>query len=425
MRRSGFASHPRAGLILDIMRVHRREVRFLIEPRGPTRFILRQVVGSCVSPTPFAVSLGFSQRCSCTSRDICVHIIYVMMRFFGVPKDSDLLWQKSLTNQQITSLLEGRGIFQHPRRHPPPHPPSSSPVIRPRNKVHRLAITEEDLCPICYDTMTTSEPEEVAWCSYGCGGNFHLECVQAWIDSKAAEGECGSCPICRIQITVPDTSAAFEETGEVREYRPQPAEIREYRSQPVDQETQIAFAELESYLESARMNLNREFARVEAQQRRITEMIETHDKARQDLQLRISKQFGRTAAPRLPLRMPELFPAQPRRVNVENGPPFLPRMIGTETIVESQPSGESVQRIEIRRTEPEEVRPTPQLIQREGNISDALSLTQVRIEAEKARMSLTSQLTLRIPKKQRALGPRKGDLREESRPITACIGWSV
>jgi hypothetical protein len=213
--------------------------------------------------------------------------------------------------------------------------------------------------------------------------------------------------------------------GHVREYRSQSAH---YRSQPVELEAQIAFAELESYLESARVTLDREFARVEAQQRRITAMIESQDKARHDLQLRIAKQFGRTAAPRVPLRMPELIPSQsripesfsPQSRIPEDNPPCLPRMIETETIIGSQTSGE------IERTSgSEKVRGVPQLIQREGNISDALSLTQVRIQTEKARMSLTSQLTLRITKKQRAQGTKKLDQKEGTRPITACMGWSV
>jgi hypothetical protein len=88
---AGFAAQPRAALVLDIMQVHRRKIRFLIEPRGPTRFILHQVVGYIVSLARFVVSMGQAYECSCASRDVCVHIVYVLMRYFGVSRDSGLL----------------------------------------------------------------------------------------------------------------------------------------------------------------------------------------------------------------------------------------------------------------------------------------------------------------------------------------------
>jgi hypothetical protein len=189
----------------------------------------------------------------------------------------------------------------------------------------------------------------------------------------------------------------------------------------VDNETRLAFAELESFLENARANLDREFARVEAQQRRIRAMIESQDRAREALQVRIAQQFGRTATPQLPLRIPDLLSGPPR----EATPLVLPRMIGTATIAASH----SVQpeRVEVANQSPAggPALTVSQILHRRGNISDALSLTQVQIESDKARMSLTNQLTLKITKKQRAQAPRRQRSDVESRPITACVGWSV
>jgi hypothetical protein len=189
----------RGGLLRDIMRVDRREVRFSVEPRSPTRFLLREVFRSPIRSPHFVVSVGFSQRCNCPSRDICVHIIYVMMRVFGVPHDSDLLWHGHLTVHQLSSLLDGRVAGLRVRERVP------APCAPNRERVHRLQITSDDHCPICYDRLVDGDPSRIAWCSFGCGGNFHLECVQAWIDSQAADGAAGSCPFCRAVIIVPDT----------------------------------------------------------------------------------------------------------------------------------------------------------------------------------------------------------------------------
>jgi hypothetical protein len=173
------------------MQVYRRKVRFLIELRGPRRFILCQVVGYTVSFAPFVVSMDPTYGCNCASRNVCVHIVYVLMWYFGVSRDSGLLWQTSLTRNQMSALMEGR-ITPRPRPTPA--------RIAPREKVPRAPITDVDVCPICYDGMTSNKAEEIAWCSYGCRGNFHRDCVQAWIDSKATNGEYGSCPICRIVL---------------------------------------------------------------------------------------------------------------------------------------------------------------------------------------------------------------------------------
>jgi hypothetical protein len=169
-RSAGFAAQPRVALVLDIMQVHRRKVRFLIEPRSPTRFILCQIVGYTVSLAPFIVSMGQTYGCSCASRDVCIHIVYVLMRYFGVSRDSGLLWQTSLTRSQMSTLMKGRIA---------PRPRPTLTRIASREKVPRAPITDDDVCPICYDGMTGGKAEEIAWCSYKCRGNFHRDCVQA------------------------------------------------------------------------------------------------------------------------------------------------------------------------------------------------------------------------------------------------------
>jgi hypothetical protein len=180
--------------------------------------------------------------------------------------------------------------------------------------VHRLAITSEDVCPICYDSMTDGDPAGVAWCSFGCGGNFHLRCVQAWIDSKAADGEQGTCPICRIEIESPDASSLPVVVA---------PEVRQ-EEEPHEEDDGVML------MEAARASLDREFARIAEQQRRIAEMIEAQDRARSDLQRRITARFGRSAPPKLAVRIPDLF-ARPGTEMTRTERP-LPRMIDAGTV---------------------------------------------------------------------------------------------
>jgi hypothetical protein len=108
-----------------------------------------------------------------------------------------VLYETSLTRSQMSAHMEDRVTLR-----PRPTPAR----IAPREKVPRAPITDDDVCPICYNGMTGGKAEEIAWCSYGCRDNFHCDYVQAWIDSKATNGEHGSCPICRIVLDRPDTS---------------------------------------------------------------------------------------------------------------------------------------------------------------------------------------------------------------------------
>jgi hypothetical protein len=151
----------------------------------------------------------------------------------------------------------------------PPPPPT-------RRKVDRRPIAVDDVCPICYDCLSESD---VAWCTFGCGGNFHVHCVVAWLDAKAADGEPGTCPICRSEIE-------------------RPVIVARVTSLP---------PEVNRFLTAARAMLTREQQRIEEQQRRMLAMLERQNRARRELQMKISAKFGRTAQPKVAVRIPELF----------------------------------------------------------------------------------------------------------------------
>ena len=64
-----------------------QRVRFIIEPKGPTRFVVKLIENKKES---YTISIGTDQSCTCNYHDVCFHILYVMIRYFGVPKENDI-----------------------------------------------------------------------------------------------------------------------------------------------------------------------------------------------------------------------------------------------------------------------------------------------------------------------------------------------
>jgi len=187
MRSLPYVSAP-SELIRENIELIQSQIRFVIDARGPTKFLVKPIG----TKEQFMVSIGFEQRCTCESKEICIHILYIMIRYFGVPTDCDLLWQRSLTENEIGRILDRKIKINAPTKPPVVYRTKSG-----KTKVKRLTISEEDVCPICYDTLHGCPKEKIAWCRTGCGGNFHRKCVKEWIASRRNHGEDPTCPICR------------------------------------------------------------------------------------------------------------------------------------------------------------------------------------------------------------------------------------
>jgi len=183
---------PPPAVVEGVDAISQQQVRPAIEPMGPSKFRLKSAGGSRELLTVTAPHcIGSRQACSCRGA-ICVHVLHVMMRYFGVPPENELLFQTHLTDHEIDALLTGAL-----RRRPVPkrHPVRVTPPGR--RKVRRLPVGEDDVCPICYDSLADCARATVAWCRAGCGANFHRKCVKLWIDSQRSSGKRPSCPMCR------------------------------------------------------------------------------------------------------------------------------------------------------------------------------------------------------------------------------------
>lgn len=191
MRSSPYRPHPAFTTQEHIDEITRHQVQFVIDPKGPSKFRLK----SMETKEHWIVGIGSEQTCTCHDPEVCLHILYIMMRYFGVPKECDILWQKSLTDHEIDIVLDGR-VKRQPQAKPQPIYKTKSG----KSKVKRLPIGEEDVCPICYDSLTECDKSKIAWCRLGCGGNFHRKCVKSWIESQRNSGKDPLCPICRQRL---------------------------------------------------------------------------------------------------------------------------------------------------------------------------------------------------------------------------------
>lgn len=156
---------------------------YLVQTIGPTCYVIQEQE----SRQKYKVSIGLNQLCSCGKKDICVHILFVMMKVLKIPKENPLVFQKSLLDSEVSRIL--RGDFQTNRT---AHRTSSSSTrlseeLRAKHNAAqeresesteklaaRQAIVVDEVCAVCQEDMNCEKP--LIYCKRGCGNNFHIEC---------------------------------------------------------------------------------------------------------------------------------------------------------------------------------------------------------------------------------------------------------
>eukprot|EP01079_Euglenida_sp_SAG-EU17-18_P006572 gene6572-1173_t len=136
---------------------------FLVKEAGPTSVVLKDDCGQT-----FKVFIGHRHACSCASpgraggggpmrppqEDLCLHILFVLLRVYKIPADNPLSWQQSLTDSEIDKILSQRANRAVPQVR---HPASSSSARAGKNQgVARKPIG--DSCPICCEDMHEKQP---------------------------------------------------------------------------------------------------------------------------------------------------------------------------------------------------------------------------------------------------------------------------
>ncbi|RLN60185.1 hypothetical protein BBJ29_001433 [Phytophthora kernoviae] len=76
---------------------------YLVQTTGPTSYVIQEQN----SEKKHRVLIGSMQTCSCGTADICTHILFVMLKVLRVPATTPVVWQKSLIDSEIETLLRG------------------------------------------------------------------------------------------------------------------------------------------------------------------------------------------------------------------------------------------------------------------------------------------------------------------------------
>lgn len=221
---------PRPGEVMSeavrevIEEVQGGGVRFVLDPRGVTKFIVKPLG----SKERFTVNIGETHNCTCKSPDLCIHIIYILMKYFGVPKDNPILFKQPLSEYEVNLIIDGKTRAVEPRK-----PQEKYKTKSGKTKVKRLPIGEEDVCPICYDNLCDCDKSKIAWCRCGCGGNFHRKCVKEWIQSRRDYGEEPTCPICRSKLDMLGINAPPKKPPKDAPPNLSPEEIRDLMTREI------------------------------------------------------------------------------------------------------------------------------------------------------------------------------------------------
>ncbi|CCI10940.1 unnamed protein product [Albugo candida] len=169
---------------------------YLVQTSGPTSFVVQERNND----RKFKVYIGTLQSCSCGDAEICIHILFVMLKVLRVPREMPILWQKSLIDSEIDLVLGGNykqkanpnytshEFLRKKKRIESTLSPDTENVAR-----HELALGE--VCAICQEEMLETEP--LTFCRKGCGNNFHIECMRVFGESRKQSKESIICPLCR------------------------------------------------------------------------------------------------------------------------------------------------------------------------------------------------------------------------------------
>ncbi|KAG7388552.1 hypothetical protein PHYPSEUDO_012189 [Phytophthora pseudosyringae] len=168
---------------------------YLVQTTGPTSYVIQEQ--NCEKK--HKVLIGSLQTCSCGTADICIHILFVMLKVLRVPATTPIVWQKSLIDSEIETLLRG-GYREQSRPAPRPymkkHKGEEAAASEPEETdVGRHELVDGEVCAICQEDMDDSQ--QLTFCRKGCGNNFHIECMKVFGESRRQSKENIICPLCR------------------------------------------------------------------------------------------------------------------------------------------------------------------------------------------------------------------------------------
>ena len=188
---------------------------YLLARTGPTVFSVRDEEEKI-----YKISIGNPHGCTCglhNSENLCIHLMYILLKVLKVPATHELSYQTSLTDPEVSQVLSGScsasnrnvqarnnvATIRLQRDAARRRGSQGNSAGSEDNKtsedgfVPRQVLDEEDAisCPICQDDMM--KEQALTWCRKGCGNNMHAKCMQTYAQYKTSNRESVGCPLCR------------------------------------------------------------------------------------------------------------------------------------------------------------------------------------------------------------------------------------
>lgn len=186
----------------------------------------------------YIVKLQSIPCCTCPdfikNKDLCKHIIFVLLKVIGISSNNPLAYQKSYIQSELKELMQllnsrrvggtstsnsvmaNEEVQRNYARLQQQQAGGSriktnddDIIVGSSSTVQRRSLDDTDDCdcPVCFDKMNINDTKNIlTYCQAACGTNFHLQCIQKWFQN-ASNKNMLSCPNCRQEwIGIENTS---------------------------------------------------------------------------------------------------------------------------------------------------------------------------------------------------------------------------
>ena len=149
--------------------------------------------------------------------NVCKHLLFVFLKVLRVSHSSHICYQRHLLQSELRQVFDQAPAATQVAA----QVAASQAVCSEYAKITGNVSTEPgaaaslvvrkplEECSVCFDDFTATDV--TCWCETGCGGNFHKECIQKWLDQKRRERSDQTCPLCR--TLWPSAGAAAASVG--------------------------------------------------------------------------------------------------------------------------------------------------------------------------------------------------------------------